>query len=157
MTDSFVPPVAPPPSTYARAAEKTQTTRDIRPLPLTELASLPHQGSLICRIAAVDSQGRIAEQSAVHTLGWSPGQRLDIGVISGTIVVRADPTGVFTLARRRHIPIPAAVRRWCALRPGQRVLLAVAAEQDVLLIHTMVTLEAMLRTHYACLLGGDLP
>jgi hypothetical protein len=86
-------------------------------------------------------------------LGWEDGQRLDIRAVAGVIVVRADAGGVFALARRRHVPIPAAVRRWCALQPGQRVLLAVP-DPRVLLIHTMASVEEMLRARHAAVLGG---
>jgi bifunctional DNA-binding transcriptional regulator/antitoxin component of YhaV-PrlF toxin-antitoxin module len=120
-----------------------------------ELPEISGGSSLVCRIASVDSRGRIAEQSVVRALGWSAGQRLEIRVASGVIVVRADPAGVFVLARRCHVPIPAAVRRWCALESGQRVLLAVVPERRVLVIHTMAAVEEMLHARHAALLGGD--
>lgn len=126
-----------------------------RRTPVIELAALPQQGSMVCRIASVDARGRVAEQSVVRALGWVEGQRLDIRVASGVIVVRADIAGVFMLARRCHVPIPAAVRRWCALSAGDRVLLAVDMGRGVLLLHTMAALEAMLRAQYAVLWGGE--
>lgn len=127
----------------------------VQQAPVPELAALPRPGSMVCRIASVDARGRVAEQSVVRALGWVEGQRLDIRVASGVIVVRADVAGVFALARRRHVPIPAAVRRWCALVAGDRVLLAVEEKQGVLLVHTMAALETMLRTQHAVVFGGE--
>lgn len=154
-----VPPVVPRSAgrTSAPPRASTPSAGEMRPLPAVELAALARQPELLCRIASVDSQGRVADQSVVRALGWSAGQRLDIRVISGSIVIRADAAGVFTLARRCHVPIPATVRRWCALGPRERVLLAVAPAQGALIIHTMATLEEMLRPRHAALLGGDTP
>lgn len=116
---------------------------------------LPRRVSMMCRIASVDGRGRVAEQSVVRALGWGEGERLDVRVVSGAIMVRADPGGVFALARRCHVPIPAAVRRWCGLATRDRVLLAVDSDRGVLLVHTMTAVEEMLRSRHAALLGGE--
>lgn len=99
---------------------------------------------MVHRIASLDPQGRIAERSIVTALDWHAGQRLRLEVLSNTTVtVQADPDGMFTLARRAHLPLPAAVRRWCGLNPGDRLLLAAAPDPGLLLIHTMRALDAM--------------
>lgn len=109
-----------------------------------ERRSGTHAGTATSRTAALDPQGRIAESSIVKALGWQAGRRLRLEVLSNTTVtIQADTDGVFTLARRAHLPLPAAVRRWCGLNPGDRVLLAAAPEPGLLLIHTMRALDAM--------------
>ncbi|GAA4855413.1 hypothetical protein GCM10025787_44300 [Saccharopolyspora rosea] len=105
---------------------------------------------MLYRIAAVDERGRIAEGRIVGARGWSPGQRLRLEPLSNTTVaVLADPGGLFTLTRRGHVPLPIAVRRWCGLQPGDRVLLAAAPEKQLLVVHTMAALDAMVAAFHA--------
>ncbi|WP_175496852.1 hypothetical protein [Actinopolyspora alba] len=47
------------------------------------------------------------------------------------------------------MPIPSLLRERCAIRPGDRVMLAGSAEYGVLIVHTMSTVEAMLAQHHA--------
>ncbi len=110
---------------------------------------------MLCRIAALDDRGRVAERSMVRALGWQPGQRLAIRAGTQVITITADPAGVFTLARRGHIPLPVAARRWCFLAPGDRVLLAAAPQQAVLRLYTMAALEAMISGFGTSQAGGD--
>ncbi|WP_182543017.1 AbrB/MazE/SpoVT family DNA-binding domain-containing protein [Halosaccharopolyspora lacisalsi] len=114
----------------------------------------PQSVSRLYRIVAVDDRGRVAEQSVMAAVGWLPGQRLSIGVVAGSIVVRSDPAGVFRLARRGHLPLPATARRWTRLEPGQRVLLTADSEQSVVVVSTLASLERMLSEHHAAVLGG---
>lgn len=132
-----------------------QVSSGHRVLPLSELPAVPCDVELLCRIASIDAQGRVAEQSVVRALGWGDGQRLDIRVSSGAVIVRSDASGVFTLARRCQVLIPASVRRWCDLRPRDRVLLAVDIERAVLVIHTMSAVQDMLRARHVALLDGE--
>ncbi|MBE9376442.1 AbrB/MazE/SpoVT family DNA-binding domain-containing protein [Saccharopolyspora sp. HNM0983] len=109
---------------------------------------------MVYRIAAVDERGRIAETAITSAVGWQPGERLRLEPLSTTTVaVRADPSGLFPLTRRGHLPLPAPVRRWCGLAPGDRVLLAASREEGLVLVHTMAALEAMVTAFHAE--GGD--
>jgi hypothetical protein len=63
---------------------------------------------------------------------------------------------VFRTGRRALVQIPAALRHWCALSPGDRVLLIATPAQDTLVVHTMATLHTMVRHHHTILTGGGL-
>jgi hypothetical protein len=144
VPESAVPAIELHPVSVDERAELIAARGTARRVPLTQLAALPSTTSMVYRVAALDPQGRIAESSIVNALGWQAGRRLRLEVPSNTTVtIQADSDGVFTLARRAHLPLPAAVRRWCGLGPGDRVLLAAAPEPGLLLIHTMRALDAM--------------
>lgn len=72
----------------------------------------------------MDRGGRIADRAVIRALGWAPGVSLEITEAGGLLVVRADPAGEFTTSGNGFLILPARVRRWCGLRPGDRVLLA---------------------------------
>ncbi|WP_153032068.1 hypothetical protein [Amycolatopsis sp. YIM 10] len=65
-------------------------------------------------MAKIDASGRFAEQGLLRTLGWSRGEALTITAEPGTVIIRRDPRGVFTL------PCPARCRfrRRCGLGMG---------------------------------------
>jgi formylmethanofuran dehydrogenase subunit D len=106
-------------------------------------------------IVSMDNRGRLADQSIMAALGWKPGDRVNIGVSLGAVVIQAHDEGVFALNAKAHLFVPASVRRWCALQAGDRVLLAAAPDHGALVVHTMATLDAMLQRHHAALAGGD--
>ncbi|MEV4644382.1 AbrB/MazE/SpoVT family DNA-binding domain-containing protein [Saccharopolyspora sp. NPDC049357] len=143
MAESAVPGIELHPLSVDERAELIAARGTARRVPLTQLAALPSTTSMVYRTASVDPQGRVADSSIVNALGWQAGRRLRLEVLSNTTVtIQADPDGLFTLARRAHLPLPVAVRRWCGLNPGDRVLLA-APDPGLLLIHTMRALDAM--------------
>jgi hypothetical protein len=121
------------------------------PLPVGKLGGVLRDGSMHYRIATLDHRGRAADASIVRALDWHPGIRLDIQAVSETIVIRAHAEGLFTLARRGHIPIPAAIRHWCSLATGDRVLLAAAPDLGVLIVHTPAALDAMVLAYHRLL------
>lgn len=153
MAEAAVRAVVPRRVVAARAAE-WNTSRASRRLPLPPLAATPPESSMLYRIAAVDERGRIAESAITGAVGWQPGERLGVDLLSTTTVaVRADPGGLVPLARRGHFPLPVPVRRWCGLAPGDRVLLAASGDEGLLLVHTMAALEAMVAAFHVE--GGD--
>jgi bifunctional DNA-binding transcriptional regulator/antitoxin component of YhaV-PrlF toxin-antitoxin module len=52
-----------------------------------------------------------------------------------------------TVPARACLVIPAALRRRCGLRPGDRVLLAVFAAQDMLAAYSLAVVDQALRAH----------
>jgi hypothetical protein len=124
-------------------SRSTATVVVAPPLPMRKLGGVLRDGSMQYRIVTLDHRGRAADTSVVRALGWHPGIRLDIQAMSESIVVRAHPEGLFALARRGHIPIPAAIRHRCSLATGDRVLLAAAPDLGVLIVHTPAALDAM--------------
>jgi AbrB family looped-hinge helix DNA binding protein len=52
-----------------------------------------------------------------------------------------------TLQSKPYIVIPAALRRRCGLRPGDRVLLAVFPARDTLAAYSFAVVDQALRAH----------
>ncbi|MGC4903927.1 AbrB/MazE/SpoVT family DNA-binding domain-containing protein [Micromonospora echinospora] len=109
---------------------------------------------MVYGLAAIDSSGRIADRTVIRALGWGPGTRLHIREGSGVIVVRSDRQGVFTVTSQGHLHLPAAVRHWCGLAAGDRVLLAASPADGLLVVHPPAALDAMVVAAHADLLGG---
>jgi AbrB family looped-hinge helix DNA binding protein len=70
------------------------------------------------------------------------------------VIARRDPGGMVTMPSKPYIVIPAALRRRCGLRPGDRVLLAVFPAQDVLAVYSFAVVDQALRAH-SPVPGGD--
>ncbi|MGC4854507.1 AbrB/MazE/SpoVT family DNA-binding domain-containing protein [Micromonospora sp. DT4] len=124
------------------------------PLPLPDLP-IPRAGSSVYGLAAIDVSGRIADRMIVRALGWGCGTRLHIYESAGLIVVRLDPQGVFTLTGQGHLHLPAAVRKWCGLKPGDRLLLAADRDGGVLVVHPPAALDAVVAQIHAAAFGGE--
>ncbi|WP_406071257.1 AbrB/MazE/SpoVT family DNA-binding domain-containing protein [Micromonospora sp. NBC_01638] len=105
-------------------------------------------------LAAIDVSGRIADRTIIRALGWAPGTRLHIREGSGVIVVRLDRQGVFTVTGQGHLHLPSAVRHWCGLTAGDRVLLAANPPEGLLVVHPPAALDAMVVAVHAGVLGG---
>jgi len=56
---------------------------------------------------------------------------------------------MITLPHRAYIAIPAALRRRCGLRPGDRVLLAAGPGQDMLAAYSLAVVDQAIRAHGA--------
>ncbi len=124
-------------------------TSEITALPLLDLGALVRDGSMVYGIATLDGGGRVSERLITRLMGWQPGQSLDFARMADVIVARRHPSGAFRVPGNTLVTIPAALRHWCGLSPGDRVLLAAAPEQGVLLIHTMAALDRMVVRHNA--------
>jgi hypothetical protein len=76
---------------------------------------------------------------------------------AGLITVVADDGGVFRVSTQRFLHLPVAVRRWCELAAGDRVLLAAYPEGGLLVVHPPTVLDAVVdRVHAQALkVGGD--
>ena len=70
------------------------------------------------------------------------------------VIARRDPGGMVTMPAKPYLVIPAALRRRCGLRPGDRVLLAVFPARDALAAYSFAVVDQALRAH-APVLGGD--
>lgn len=130
------------------------TEEHVRALPLEEQV-LPRDGSMLYRIVSVDHRGRMAESSLMRALGWMPTDRVDVATTAGVVVLRRNRYGAFRLTRRGHVQLPLSVRRWCGVRPGDRVLLAAAPDLGVLVVHTMAVLDGMVLAYHATLAKRD--
>jgi len=125
-----------------------------RALPVARLGPLRAR-STVYGLATIDCNGRLAETTVIRALGWAPGTRLDIHERGGLVLVVADRQGVFHMTGQGHVRLPATVRHWCALVPGDRVLLAADPDQGRLVVHPPAVLDAMIaQFHASALVGG---
>ncbi len=90
------------------------------PLPMSPLPE-PRTNPRVYGVAALEGSGRLRDRFVVRALGWRPGTRLDNRESAGMIVVRGDDQGAFRLTGQGYLRLPAAVRHWCALTPGDRL------------------------------------
>jgi hypothetical protein len=103
----------------------------------------------------LDCHGRVVDRRLFAALGWQAGTRLSIREDGGLVLIAADPRGVFCVTPQGDVRVPVAVRRWCALAPGDRVLLAADPEEGVLVVHPPAALDAMVRQAHLAAFGGE--
>jgi hypothetical protein len=112
-----------------------------RPLPLTGLHRLPGDTSMLYDIGPVDASGRVASSAVVTAVRWQPHDRLELVLVSGAIVLRASPDGLFSVPQRPCIIIPVRARRRYGIRPGDRVLLAAAPDYGTVIVYPLSVLD----------------
>jgi hypothetical protein len=96
-------------------------------------------------VGRIDESGRVADRAMTSALGWRPGDRLTLTAAAGVVMARRDPGGQVTMPAKPYIVIPAALRRRCGLRPGDRVLLAVFLDQGTLAAYSLAVVDQALR------------
>ncbi|MGE0300993.1 AbrB/MazE/SpoVT family DNA-binding domain-containing protein [Pseudonocardia sp.] len=106
-------------------------------------------------MAALDCHGRIADRTVLHALGWPAGHRLSISETAGTLTVVPNPDGATQVTRQGHLNLPAALRHRCALRTGDRVLLAADTNRSELAIYPPAALDAVLAQQATTRTGGE--
>jgi len=65
------------------------------------------------------------------------------------VTARRDPGGMITLPHCAYIAIPAALRRRCGLRPGDRVLLAAVPADNTLAVYSLAVVDLAMRANGA--------
>lgn len=95
------------------------------------LASRPatRKGHTVYGFGSVDGRGRVSDLLAPRAMGWTPGTRVELRVVSGLVVVRARADAVARLTGQGYPRLPAPVRCWCGLVAGDRVLLVAEPAQ----------------------------
>jgi hypothetical protein len=118
-------PLAPViPSSGPSAARQRPRSTAGRPLPLACPDPLPPApGDVVYGIGRIDASGRIADRAVISALGWRGGDRLTLTADADVVTARRAPGGLVTLPARAYVAVPAALRRRCGLKPGDRVLL----------------------------------
>jgi hypothetical protein len=147
MTAQPLAPVIP--SSGISAARQRARSAAARPLPLARPEPVPTApADVVYGIGRIDASGRIADRSVTSALGWHGGDRLTVTADAGVVTARRDPGGLVTVPGR-YIAIPAALRRRCGLRPGDRVLLAAAPGDDTLTAYSLAVVDQAIRAHGA--------
>jgi hypothetical protein len=144
-------PIAPVIPSAARSARYRQgRLRTGRPLPL---ASPPGRPDVVYGFGRIDASGRIADRAIISALGWRRGDRLTLTASAGVMTARRDPGGMVTVPARPCIVIPAALRRRCGLRAGDRVLLAALPAEDTLTAYSFAVVDQAIRANGPLLHG----
>ncbi|MFD8497873.1 AbrB/MazE/SpoVT family DNA-binding domain-containing protein [Amycolatopsis sp. NPDC059657] len=153
MSGPIITPLALP------AISQRQTTASPAPRRRLPLASVPtpRTSAAVYGLAAVDRRGRVADHAILRALGWTAGTRLDITENCGLLVIRSSAAhGMFSVTNQGHLRLPAPVRHYSGLVPGDRVLLAADPARDLLVVHPPAALDDLLAQRHAELLGGEL-
>ena len=146
MTAQPLGPVIP--SSGGPAARRWPRSAGGRPLPLARPVPVPAAPEdVVYGIGRIDASGRIADRAVISALGWRGGDRLTLTADAGVVTARRDPGGMITLPARAYIAIPAALRRRCGLRPGDRVLLAAVPRDDTLTAYSLAVVDQAIRAH----------
>ena len=146
MTAPLIAPLIPP---RARPGSREQgrpgTARRLPVAAAPEVPAVPD--GVVYGTGRIDESGRVADRAITSALGWQPGDRLTLTAAAGVVFARRDPDGLVTLPARPYLVIPAALRRRCGLRPGDRVLLAVFPARDALAAYSFAVVDRALRAH----------
>jgi len=146
VTAQPLPPAIP--SSGASAARQRAILAAGRQLPLACPEALPAAPEdVVYGIGRIDASGRIADRTVTSALGWSGGDRLTLTADAGVVTARRDSGGMITLPARAYIAIPAALRRRCGLRPGDRVLLAAVPAEGSLVVYSLAVVDQAIRAH----------
>ena len=136
------------PSSGGPAALRWPRSTAGRPLPLTRPVPVPAAPEdVVYGLGRIDASGRIADRAVTSALGWSGGDRLTLTADAGVVTAHRDPGGIITLPARAYVTIPAALRRRCGLRPGDRVLLAAVPGDDTLTAYCLAVVDQAIRAH----------
>jgi len=146
MTAPLIAPLIPPRARPGgREHSRLATPRRLPVAAAPEVPAVPDD--VLYGFGRMDSSGRVADRAVTTTLGWQPGDRLTLTATAGVVIARRDPGGMVTMPSKPYLVIPAALRRRCGLRPGDRVLLAVFPAEDVLAVYSFAVVDQALRAH----------
>jgi bifunctional DNA-binding transcriptional regulator/antitoxin component of YhaV-PrlF toxin-antitoxin module len=144
VTAPLIAPVIP---SSARPADRGNARPGAaRGLPLASPPASPQPAAdAVYGIGRIDASGRVGDHAVTCALGWRKGDRLTLTADAGVVVARRDPGGMVTVPARACIAIPAALRRRCGLRAGNRVLLAALPGQDALATYPLAVAVQAIR------------
>jgi len=148
VTAPLIAPVIP---SFARPSVRGRRAAGAgRQLPVA-IVPVPPAGpqDMLYGFGRIDSSGRIADRAIISALGWSAGDRLTLTADAGVVTARRDLAGMTAMPAKPYIAIPAALRRRCGLRPGDRVLLAAVPGDDTLAAYSLAVVDQAIRAHGA--------
>ncbi|ONI88021.1 hypothetical protein ALI22I_19950 [Saccharothrix sp. ALI-22-I] len=99
-------------------------------------------------IARIDHSGRVGDRWLAEVLGWRPGDRHDVRMLSDGAIVSIDADGRFRVNARHHVFVPAGVRRILSVESGDPVVLVARPKSRTLLVHSTSMVASLLFRHY---------
>jgi hypothetical protein len=136
------------PSSARPSARGPGRARTARRLPVAAVPVIPAAPQdVVYGFGRIDASGRVADRAVTSVLGWRAGDRLTLTAAAGVVTARRDPDGMVAMPSKPYVMIPAALRRRCGLRPGDRVLLAVFPYRDALVAYSFAVVDQALRAH----------
>jgi hypothetical protein len=146
MTAPLIAPLIPPRARPgAREHGKPGTARRLPVAAVPEVLAVPDD--VVYGFGRMDESGRVGDRATIGVLGWQSGDRLTVTADAGVVIARRDPGGMVTMPAKPYLMIPAALRRRCGLRSGDRVLLAVFPDRDALAAYSFAVVDQALRAH----------
>jgi bifunctional DNA-binding transcriptional regulator/antitoxin component of YhaV-PrlF toxin-antitoxin module len=146
MTAPLIAPLIPPrarPGAQGHGSSGTPRRLPVAAAP--DIPALPDD--VAYGLGRMDEWGRVADRAMTRVLGWQPGDRLTLTADAGMVIARRDPGGMVTMPSKPYVAIPAALRRRCGLRPGDRVLLAAFPALDAMAAYSLAVVDQALRAH----------
>ena|SRR5581483_2511112 len=131
---------------HVRLARRALRLSDV---PLVRTAQLFYD------FAAVDVWGRVIAPSAIGSLAWTVGTRVDLRERSGVIIASECQDGKVVITRSRELRLPLPVRRWLQLDGGTRVLVVGDPGEARLVVHPLSSLDSMVVRRHAEILRGE--
>ena len=130
------------------------------PLPLAALApEATGRADRVYALTTVDRSGRVADRGVVAALGWPPGTRLDVRERAGLFALHVPGDGRCRVDGRGYLILALALRRWCRLGAGDRLLLVADRQAAMLTGYPLPVLDRLLAAELPPLWwsGGYLP
>ncbi len=144
MTAPLIAPVIPSsarPSVRGRRAAGAGRRLPVAAVPMPP----PAPQDVLYGFGRIDAAGRVADRAVIKALGWCCGDRLTLTAEAGVVTARRDPGGMIAMTAKPYIVVPAALRRRCGLRPGDRVLLAAVPADDTLTACSFAVVDQAIR------------
>jgi len=129
----------------AREHGRPGTARRLPMAAAPEVPAVPDD--VVYGFRRMDESGRVGDRAMIGALLAAGGGRLTLTAAGGVVIARRDPAGMGTMPSKPYLVIPAALRRRCGLRPGDRVLLAVFPADDALAAYSFAVVDQALRAH----------
>ena len=145
MTALIAPVIPSSARPSARGLGRAGTARRLPVADVPVIKAAPED--VVYGFGRIDASGRVADRAITSALGWHAGDRLTLTAAAGVVIARRDPGGMVTMPAKPYIAIPAALRRRCGLRPGDRVLLAVLPGEDTLAAYSFAVVDEAMRAH----------
>jgi hypothetical protein len=128
-----------------------------RPLPMAQLPDTAPESMTNLVVTKMDLHGRLADRTPLQALRWSPGQPVTFAADShrGVLLIRRG--GLEAITGQGHLRVPARVRHMLRLSAGERLLVAAFAQHDLLIVHTMAAVDAMMLAYQANINRREVP